>query len=70
MISEKADNIVPTHDIKEHGNTFRASVNYITDNIEEIVSRKADVLQHLLKKPVLAVDIAACVNIHKNYPFL
>ena len=69
VISKEADDIVPAHNIKEHGNAFRPSVDDIADNIEEIVIREADVLQHLLKKPVLAVDITACVNIHKDDPF-
>ena len=70
VISKEADDIIPAHDIKEHGNAFRTSVYDIADYVEKIVIREADILQHLLKKPVLAVDITACVNIHKNNPFL
>ena len=37
VISKEANDIVSAHDIKEHGDAFRPSVNDVTDNIEEIV---------------------------------
>ena len=64
MVSEQAHDVVPLHNVLQHGDALRASVYDVAQDVKEIVVTEADVFEHFFEQAVLPVNVAASINVH------